>query len=86
MTRLALSSKRAHGSGRSLNALRALVSFRSLYSLWPGWSMFTWRASLTRFAPSSPDALGAINTAGLALDSESYFFSDRFTIDGYAGV
>ena len=41
---------------------------------------------MTRSASSSPDALRAVNTAGLALDYKSYFFSDRFTIDGHTAV
>ena len=86
MTMLAPSSRRAHRSRRSLNALRAVISCRSIHSLWPGWSMFTWGASLTRSASSFPDAPRAMNTADLALDCKSYFFSDRFTIDGLTAV
>ena len=41
---------------------------------------------MTRPASSSPDAFGALNIAAEAFHSKSYFFSDRFSIDGNGGV
>ena len=41
---------------------------------------------MTRPAPSSPDAFGALNIAAEAYHGKSYFFSDRFSIDGNASV
>ena len=41
---------------------------------------------MTRSSSSSPDAFGALNIAAEAYHSKSYFFSDRFSIDGYTSV
>ena len=71
---------------RSLNSLRSLTSFSSLGSWRSAWSVFTWRASGTRPASSSPDAFGTLNRAGLATQSESQFFSDEVTVNSSACV
>ena len=71
---------------RSLNSLGALISFSSMGSRRSGRSVFTWRASETWPASSSPDALGALNSAGLGTQGKSYFSSDDVTIDGLTGI
>ena len=70
----------------SLNSLGSLTSLSSLGSGRSGWSMFTWRASGTRSASSSPDAFGALNRAGLGAQGQLHYASDDVTIDSFTGI